>query len=326
MTLPNLHDPVGRHVSRIETTVRVNQTIGEALDDLRARRIKQHITYFYVIDEDDRLVGVLSTRRLLLDEPRTAIRDVMDNRVVSIPHTMTLDEALEFFAMYRMLAFPVVDDDGRLLGIVDVQLYAQEIFDLAESHRAGDLYQMVGLTVEQARQPTAIGGYKLRLPWLMCNMAGGVACAVIAALFERTLQEIVLLAMFIPLVLTLSESIAMQSMAMSLHFMHHPGVSWPIIGRRAHVEWRTAAMLGLTCGVLVALASLLWGGGSATAGVFLISIGLAMLVSALLGIAVPVALHLFKLDPKIASGPVVLMSADVLTTSVYLGLATWLLL
>jgi magnesium transporter len=322
---PNLSEPVSKHLSHAETTVRADQTIAEALAELRRRPIEQHITYFYVVDGDNRLLGVVSTRRLLLEDPQTRIRDVMEKAVVSLPAGMTLEDALEFFAMHRLLAFPVVDRENKLLGMIDVQLYAEEVFDLAQAHRMADLYQFVGISVEQARQPSPVAGFRMRMPWLMCNMAGGVACAIIAAIFRETLVAVIILAMFIPLVLTLSESISMQAMTLSLQFLHRPGVVWKAVGGRLHMEWRTAALLGGASGLVVAVATLFWGAGPMAAAVIGASILASMIASAIAGLSVPVGLHLFRLDPRIASGPVVLMLADVVTTAVYLGLATWML-
>jgi magnesium transporter len=323
---PDLREPVVKHIKPVETAIRATDTIGEAIMHLRRRSIEQHITYFYVVDENEALVGVLTTRRLLLDDPATPVSRAMDSRVISIPSSMTLEDALEFFAMHRLLAFPVVDQKNKLLGTIDVQLYAEEVFDLAAAQRMVDLYQFVGLSVEQARQPDVLAGYRLRMPWLVCNMAGGIACAVIAAMFRETLVAAIVLAMFIPLVLTLSESISMQAMTLSLQFLHRPSVAWSAVGRRLSVESRTALLMGVSGGVLVGLASLFWDFSIRTAGVIALSISISMVGSAVAGLGVPVGLHAFRLDPKIAAGPVVLMIADVVTTAIYLGLATMLLI
>ena len=325
-TRPNLDELVTKHITPAETTIRAEVTVSEAVERLRSRSISRHITYFYVVDEDDRLKGVVSTRLLLLGDPKRRVADIMDTRVISIPAEMTLADALEFFAMHRLLAFPVVDSGNRLLGSVDVQLYADEVFDLAQAHRMVDLYQMVGLSIEQSRQAGPWASYRSRMPWLLCNMGGGVACAIIASFFEATLQQVIILAMFIPLVLTLSESISMQSMTLSLQFLHRPGVDWKRVLGRLHLEWRAALLLGVTSGLLVAIAVLPSGGGWHAAAVIGTSVIFGMLISALAGVVIPILLHAFRLDPRIAAGPVVLTCADVMTTFAYLGLATLLLI
>ncbi len=279
-----------------------------------------------MLDTDDPLLGVASTRDLLLADPRQKVSEIMKRSVISIPDSMTLEDALEFFAMYRLLAFPVVDRDNRLLGAIDVQQYTDEVLDMTATDRMADLYQFVGFSVEQARQQTAFAGYKSRMPRLFCNMGAGVACAIIAAFFERTLSEVVVVVMFIPMVLTLSESISIQSMTLSFQFLHRVQIAWDAVWKRVRMEAMTALMIGVTSGVVVGLTAILWGKGAAPAAVIGISIIAGMFVSAVAGMSVPVVLHAFRLDARVASGPVVLMCADVLTTTVYLGLATWMLI
>ncbi len=324
-TKTTLNEPVSRHVAAAETILRADLPVGEALASLRGKSLKQSVIYFYVLDTDDTLLGVASTRDLLLADPQQKVSEIMNRSVISIPDTMTLEDALEFFAMYRLLAFPVVDTNNKLLGTIDVQRYTEEVLDLTATERMADLYQYVGFSVEQARQQTAFTGYKSRMPWLFCNTGAGVACAIIAALFERTLVEVVVIAMFIPLVLTLSESISIQSMTLSFQFLHRSRIAWKTVFKRAQMEAMTALMIGVTSGIVVCLTALFWGKGAAPAAVIGISIIASMFVSAVAGLTVPVMLHAFRLDARVASGPVVLMCADVLTTTVYLGLATWLL-
>ena len=146
--------------------------MGEAVKELLNRKIERKIVYFYVVDDQGRLQGVLSARKLLLSQSDEPIEAVMDRPVVSIHASKPLSEALELFHAHRLLALPVVDDDGRLIGAVDVELYAEEAPDLADRRRAHDIFEMIGVSVEQ-RRASAVGGFNMRMPWLLCNVAGG---------------------------------------------------------------------------------------------------------------------------------------------------------
>jgi magnesium transporter len=143
---------------------------------------------------------------------------------------------------------------------------------------------------------------------------------------EDVLSKFLLLAFFIPLVLTLSESSSMQSVAQSLQFLRRPRFHWKIAWIRSVREWQIVALLALTSGILVGGLSLFWGDGFLVS--FAIGIGIiaGVIISSLFAISVPIILHRLRLDPKVAAGPVVLMIVDILTTAVYLGLATWWLL
>lgn len=319
-----LDRPVRDFISPATTALRTDWTVAQALAELRKRQIDQPIVYFYAIDDQQRLRGVVPTRRLLLSDHAQRIEEAMD-KAISIPDGITLGEAMEFFAMHRLLALPVVDSQNRLLGVVDVRLYAEEAMDLAEQRRQSDIFQFIGLSLSEARQRRAGVHFRLRMPWLMCNLASGLVCAVIAAAYRPVLEQVLMLAMFIPLVLTLSEAVSMQSMTMTLPLLH-AGPHLPPVRARAAVEGRTALLLGLWCGLLVAGVALLWRQGYAPALAIGASILIAMAAAAMIGMGMPILLHALRLDPKVAAGPVVLTLADVVTTAIYLTIATWWLL
>jgi NhaA family Na+:H+ antiporter len=121
----------------------LGQTAGEALDWLRQHPPPGRVIYFYVVDEDGRLRGVLPTRRLLLCPPQTPLADIMIARVVAIPAAATVLDACEFFIQYRLLAFPVVDPDGRLVGVVDIDLYTDELAHLDRVTPVGRLVEPI---------------------------------------------------------------------------------------------------------------------------------------------------------------------------------------
>lgn len=322
----DLNRPIAAFVQPAETVIRADQTVQEALDTLRGRKIQNKVIYFYVVDEAERLVGIVPTRALLLAQPGATVRSIMRTGMVTVSPETTLEEALEVFAVHRLWALPVVDDEGGMLGIVDAQVYVEEMFEFAEAARMADLHQLIGMTAELRRHGSPWAGLRLRLPWLTFNLAGGLGCAAIAWLFEAALAQVLLLAMFIPLVLTLSESISMQSMTLSLQMLHGRKVPWRMVRKRLALEWPTAVLLGVACAVVVGLVALLWGPTWATVGTLIVSVTLAMVAAATVGVLLPAALHAAKLDPKLAAGPLVLMVGDIVAMAIYLGLATWWLL
>lgn len=320
-----LTQPTQRFMRPVEVSLQIDQTIGQALLALRGRQIEHRILYFYVTDADGRLQGVIRSRDLLLKQIDVPVRDIMQQPVISVPASAPLELAMELFAMYRLLALPVVDEQNRLVGMVDIRLYSDEIYELAERNRAMDLFRVIGVSVQQLREGSAFRGFRLRMPWLSCNLIGGVACAVIAAIFDQVLAEVLLLAMFIPLVLTLAESISIQAVTLGLAHLHAPQTSKRLAGRLMK-EWKTAALLGGFSGVAVGVAAILWGQGIHPPLVITASVAGSMLLAATLGTIIPFLLNALKLDPKVAAGPVVLMFTDIATLALFLGLGTWWLL
>jgi magnesium transporter len=320
----HLGDSVAKHAHQNFVRLSADDTVGTALRRLQGSRTEGRIVYFYVVDRHDRLQGVIPTRRLLLNPPETPLVDIMDRRVVTIPGTATLLDACEFFLLHRFLALPVVDEQGRLAGILDVELYTDEISDLVRQQEGEDIFQLIGVRVAQVRQASVPMAFRRRFPWLVCNIVGGLACAAMAALFKDVLDQIVVLAMFIPMVLALGESVSVQSLTLAVQ-MHEAGGGWVAALRRLRREAMIGALLGLACGAIVGVAALAWEWAAIVGGVILASIALSVMTAALIGLAVPVSLRAIRRDPRIAAGPIVLAATDVATLFYYLGLATLLL-
>jgi magnesium transporter len=306
-----LAHPITRYLRFDFCKLRADQTVAEALEDLRIQQPQGRIIYFYVMDERDRLQGVVPTRRLLLSRPETTIAELMVRDVVVLASTATVREACELFLSHRFLAFPVLHE-GRMVGLVDVELFAEGIDNLDRTKQQDDLFQLMGIHLSAAQQASPWAGFASRFPWLLCNIGGGILAALLAYCFEGLLAKIVALSLFVPIVLALSESVAIQSVTLSLVLLHGQA---PSLG----------VLLGAACGVIVALISLGWLHSGRLAVSLLAGIGLGISGSAVFGLGMPYALRLLARDPKVAAGPVALVIADMLTLTIYFITARWLL-
>jgi magnesium transporter len=133
LTWSHFQEPVTRHMHQDFTRLSAGQTVGQALDWLRRHPPPGRIIYFYVVDDDNRLQGVVPTRRLVLSAPETPLADIMVRNVITLPAEATVLEACEFFIQHRLLAYPVVDEQRRLLGVVDVEFYTRELSRLNDA-------------------------------------------------------------------------------------------------------------------------------------------------------------------------------------------------
>jgi magnesium transporter len=316
-----LADAVVHHARRDYTVIRDHQTVGQAIESLRSEKLAEKIVYFYVLDGDDKLAGVVPTRRLLMSESGAKISDIMVSRVISIPDTMTLLDACEFFVMHRLLAFPVVDKENRLVGVVDVSLFTDEMFDVSEQQSSQDVFQLIGVHIALGRRGSPWAGFRSRFPWLLCNVGGGLACAFIAGMYEAFLDTVFILALFIPVVLTISEGVSIQSMTITLQGFRKEHLDWQMILRSMRTELVTAALLGAACGLLVGVVSWAWKHNGIVASAIGASIFLTVVTACLLGIVLPAVVHRLKGNPRIASGPLVLACADVATLLLYFNLS-----
>jgi magnesium transporter len=305
--------------------LRLDFTIQQALDAIRQSGVGEKIVYFYVVDSEGSLAGVLPTRRLLTAQLSQSVSEVMVKRVVAIPHTATVLEACEAFVMHRFLAFPVVDEQKRILGVVDVDLLTQEAFEIAERESSDELFERIGFHVAQVREASPLRAFRFRFPWLLATIGSGTLCALLASVYELTLAKSIVLAFFLTMVLGLGESVSIQSMSVTIQALRatRPTFAWYL--RAFRREAQTAVLLGIGCGSLVALIVWLWR-GAALAGIAIgSSILLALCAACFFGLSVPTLLHALKLDPKISAGPVTLAFTDLFTLFFYFSMAALLL-
>jgi magnesium transporter len=325
LTLANLRDPVTAHMHQDFTRVLLGQTVGEALDELRRNPPKGRIIYFYVVDEQGRLQGVVPARQLILSPREQKLADIMVRRVVTLPAEATVENACEFFIQHRLLALPVVDADKRLLGVVDVELYTDELGKLGEASKGEDLFQLLGVKMTTTQQRSPWLSFRHRAPWLSCNLAAGILAAFLSGVYEGELNKVVALAFFIPVVLNLAESVSSQSVSLALQWLHGAPPSVSALLARLRSELATGFLLGLASSAVLALVALVWLGKFKVALCLLGGITGGVAAAAVLGISIPVVLRWVRLEPRVAAGPIALAGADIITILLYFNLARWLL-
>lgn len=328
LTKEQLLAPVENYLTPVESAFHEEMTLGELITCLQQKKIIHDIHYFYVIDEEEHLKGIISTRDILYNNPNLKIKEIANPHVLSIHKCDPLEKALAMIAQHEIIAIPVVDEENRISGILELPIntLSRKKSVVKEFNPPRDVFQLVGLTVDQGKLTSSVKEFSLRMPWLLCNILGGLLCALIAHTYHLVLDEVVIIAAFIPLVLTLGESVSMQSMTLSLQFMHYDVIPWMRVYSRIMVEWKTAILLGATCALLVSIFYFLFFEGYSPMIAIGTSIFFSMIAATTYGTVLPIILHIFSLDPKLAAGPVVLLFTDITVTAIYLSIATYLLM
>ncbi len=329
--IPDFDEPIALHARKDLPLLRVDMTVQEALDTIRREGVGERVIYFYAVDAERKLAGVLPTRRLLTAPLETRLEEIMIRRVVALPATATVLDACEFFVLYKFFAFPVVDAERRVVGVVDVGLFRQEVLEaeerLSEPPRppADTFFESLGFHLSQIRGASPARIFRYRFPWLLATVFSGTACALLAGAFETTLAESLVIAFFLTMVLGLNESVSMQSMTVTIEALRSqkPTRRWFVEAFRR--EATTAALLGGACGVVVCAIVWTWRRDLLAACVIGGSISVSLVTACLFGLSVPSLLHWLKLDPKIAAGPVTLALADFCALLLYFGTAAMVL-
>jgi magnesium transporter len=326
---PDFNESIAAYARRDFPLLRVSSTVGQALETIRREGVGERVIYFYAVDDGARLAGVLPTRRLLTAGPDVQLEDIMVRRVVAIPSSASVLDACEFFVLYKFLAFPVVDAERRVLGVVDVSLFAEEVLEAGEREATApareDIFEALGFRLAQVRDASPWRVFRYRFPWLLATVATGTACAFLAGAFESTLARSLIIAFFLTMVLGLNESVSMQSMTLTILALRAMTLrsAWFLSALRR--EFMTALLLGSACGVVVAAIVWLWRGEMLGAVVIGSSVFLSLITASLFGLGIPSLLHWLKLDPKIAAGPVTLAFTDFCALLFYFTIA-WLIL
>jgi magnesium transporter len=322
-----LAEPVSRHARTDAATLRPDWTVAEALDHLRAHPPGNRVVYFYVVDGETRLLGVVPTRRLLLSPPTTSIDSIMLRPAVAVPETATILDACEFFSLYRFLALPVVDSEKRLVGVLDVDVYTGGLAEGSDPGVPGDdVFQLIGVHLNRAQRSNPVAAFRGRFPWLLANVAGGLLAAGLSGVFQDVLSwNDAVLALFVPVVLALAESVAIQSVTITLDGLHSGPPRAAQLLRQLLAEAGTGVLLGLGTGTVVAVVAGVWLGHLAVAGVVLGGIAFGVTVAAVIGVAVPTLLRTTGRNPSLAAGPIALAIADALTLTAYFMLGGRLL-
>jgi magnesium transporter len=321
----HLFEPIVKYIRRDFPRFSETLTVEGALRVIRLKGIGERVIYFYVIDETGRLTGILSTRSLLTAKPSTRLSELMSTNIISIPDTANVLDACEMFLHHKLLAFPVVDAEGRILGVVDAGLFTEETLNFAERKHVDDVFQLIGYGVQQVKGRSPFAVFRYRFPWLIATMISGTVCALLTGFYEATLAEALVLAFFMTLVLALGESVSIQSMTVALQNLH---VGTPDL--RTYLEWlrregASTALLGLACGTAVGAIAMLWRGDAAAGLIIGLSILASVFAAGLIGLSIPTLLHAIHEDSKIAAGPVTLAVTDILTIVFYFNIAALIL-
>lgn len=324
LTREELHRPVREHMRGDFIRLNPDLTVAQALDSILDKQPAGRIIYFYVADRNGRLLGVVPTRRLLLSPRDKTLAQIMVAPVIAIPWDATVLEACEFFVLHRLLAFPVVDEAGQVVGLVDVDLYTRELRDLDRSESQNDLFHLIGLHLTGTQRQSVPALFRRRFPWLVVTLTGGLLAAAISDRFYGV-ASLALVLPFIPLVLALTGSVTAQSVSLALQALHGQPPTWSGLFPTARAELATGSLLGLACGLIAGAAVLTWKGDPVAALSLLGGIVGSVACAAVLGLVMPYLFWMLRRNPQVAAGPVALASADAVTLLVYFRLARWVL-
>jgi magnesium transporter len=267
------------------------------------------ISYLYVVEEDNRLVGVLRIRDLLLREPHQTVGDIMIRELITVRPDANLAEVGEVFDKYHLFALPVLDDQGRMLGLIQQEDVAERI----EQEASRGLLKFTGILGGEEYRDMSVGHrIRLRLPWLTVNIFLNVLAASVIVLFEETLHAVVAVAVFLPIVSDMSGCSGGQAAAVSIRELALGRLKIRKLFWVMRKELAVGLINGLALGTLVGMVALLWKGLPFFGLVVALALWINTAFSVCIGGSVPVLLKKLGIDPAIATTPILTTLTDAL--------------
>jgi magnesium transporter len=294
----------------------------EAIESLRSLGDgSEAVLYLYVVDEQRALVGVVPIRRLVSAPPDRHISEMMIPDPVSVNADDDQEEVARIVARFDLLAVPVTDIDGRMLGLITVD----DVIDVITEEATEDIYPLAGLTEADRVFVPAHESIQRRLPWMLLNLGTCFAAAWVVGLFERTIEQVVSLAVFMPVVAGMGGNGGTQALTVITRAIALGEIEFSSGFRAAMKELAVGLTLGIAMGLVSAGIALLWHGNPTLGIALFFSMILTLSVAGLLGAAVPLALKALRMDPALGSGVIVTTFTDAFAFFSFLGIATLLM-
>jgi magnesium transporter len=311
----------GRLMSPDFIAVHETATVAQAIEHIRKSVTGDGAFYVYVLDDHDHLVGLVPLHRLVTADPRTPVRAIRDDDVQSVAVDTDQEEVARVVQRYDLLEVPVVDANRRLLGTIGVE----DVIDVIQEEATEDIQRLGGATGDETVLDPPQAVFTTRMIWRVINLGTAILAASVIGLFEPSIQALATLAVFMPIVASMGGIGTTQTATVVIRGIALGDVTAGVLRRILFKELWLALTTGLANGVILAVIAYAWKGRLLLSVILGVALLLNMVVAAVVGTLVPVALRWFRIDPAIASSVIVTTFTDVFGFFSFLGLATLML-
>ena len=317
--LPYAEDTAGGIMALEFVAIRADAKVMDAVETIREKREEvENLYYLWVVDDFERLAGLISLKDLLLESPDRKVSDIMNPEVISVHTNTDQEEVVRLVKKYDLVSIPVVDEQHRLVG----RITHDDIIDVIEEEVDEDISLMAGVINQEIAEESPLKISRARLPWLIVGLLGGILAAAVISQFESSLERILALSFFFPVVMAMGGNTGTQAATVAVRGLATGDISLVNIEKRLWVEMKVALVNGVICGILLGLIVGFWLSDYWLGAVVATALILIILNSGFIGAAVPLVLKRLNIDPAIATGPFVTTSNDILSLLIYLGLVT----
>jgi magnesium transporter len=295
-------------------SVYAHETVAACIDEIRRQTDTVETMYaVYVVDMNDKLIGMLSLKKLIISHPLAKVEEIFDADIISCKTSSSSEEVAELIQKYDLVVLPVVDQLGRLVGRITID----DVVDVMREEAEKDIQRMSGITDDVDSNDSTWRLSRARIPWLLVGMCGGIVGSRIIGSYEDQILLRPEMAFFIPLIGAMGGNVGVQSSAIIVQGLANNTLITDRIAPKLLKELGVGLINGLICSVLILGYNLLISESWALAATVSLALITVILCASFLGTFVPLMMNRFKINPALATGPFVTTLNDIIGISIY---------
>ena len=311
-------DSAGRLMNTEFFFVREGSDVEATINNIRSIKIDDEVYYIYVVDENMKLRGIIPIRKLITCPAGTLISSIMDDDVHAINVHEDQEKVAQVMKKYDLSSLPVIDDNDKLIGRITVD----DVMDVMDEEHGEDISRMAGTIEEEFGTETTVQATQNRLPWLVTCMIGSIITGLVIQFFEVTIAETIALVSFIPVITATGGNSGVQASTVVVREIALGRMVFSHVGEEIWRQLKIAMTLGGVCGTILSFLAIFWKKNSMVGLIVGLSIFLVVVWSNFVGVLIPVVFRKLKIDPALASGPLITTLNDVIGVFIYLSVAT----
>ncbi len=324
-------DEIGSMMTTNFIVISENFSVKQAMRALIAQsQDNDNINTIYVEDKDKKYAGAIELRDLILARAETPLEDIISHSYPSIQADARISDTIEMLKDYAEDSIPVLNPDGEIIGVIT----AQDIIEAVDDEMGEDYAKLAGLTAEEDLNESLPESIKKRIPWLLLLLGLGLVTSSVIGIFDKVVASVAIVVVFQSLILDMAGNVGTQSLAVTIRVLMDEEISGLEKAKFVLKEMRVGGSNGFILGVLAlffvalylhGLKGYVWASAFRVSGIVGFSLFVAMIVSSFIGTIIPIFFHKIKVDPAVASGPLITTVNDLVAVVTYYGLAGLLL-
>jgi magnesium transporter len=311
-------DTAGGLMGKELIVVNINTDVESAIAEIRAQALEvDEIYYIYVVDDDKILRGALSLKKLIIAKPNIKIKDIYLKDIISVKADMPADEVANIADKYDLVALPVIDSIGRLLGRITID----DLVDVINEEARKDYQMISGISDDVEHSDSIWRITKSRIPWLLVGLVGEIIGSRVLGLYHGNLAEHAALAFFLPLIVAMGGNVGVQSSSIIVQGLANGTLGFGSTTKRILKEMSVASINGIiTSGILLAY-NIIFSDSLALTISVSTALFSVIIFASMFGTFVPLTLHKMDIDPAIATGPFITTSNDIFGMIIYMSIS-----